>query len=567
VATTIARLEAVLSAKTSDFDRAMGKSEGRMKGFGKMAALTAGGAGVGLLAAGLKSSVAAAMDAEKSQARMTSQLKSLGISFSKHSSTIENTIQAHSRLSAFDDEDLQDSFTGLVRATGNVNKALSLTGLAADVARGKNIGLESATALVTKASMGQVGALRRVGIDIDKNASKTQIIAALQKKFGGQAEAYGKTAAGSQERFRVALENVQEEVGKHLLPLLTRLMNWVVRDMIPSFQNFGQKTSAVWQAVSGGFRTMGEKLGTIWNAVKNAFLTGAGLIVGGLQKILSFWAGLVSALDTKLTRKLIPGFGALADGVYGAQSRVSGLREQIERLKSKKIKVTAQIVYDLPRGFRSDAFNRGGDISAADVYGNVPEPKLTLGSVGAASVNRRLWDEIAIGNAMGLHLSSGFRPGARVRGSGTPSDHSVYPSKAIDMAGPIAAMNRFALMMAGRSGIQTVINSNLGRNSSIWRAGRGWYGAAGTTYADHFDHVHVDLFDKGGWLPPKSGPRLIENKTPFWEPIGPPLATGSRARGGDVHVHIHGPVYGADADQLGRELKNYLSRDGRRNGR
>jgi hypothetical protein len=43
----------------------------------------------------------------------------------------------------------------------------------------------------------------------------------LQKRVGGQAAAYGKTSAGAQDRFRVAVENLRESIGKKLVPILT----------------------------------------------------------------------------------------------------------------------------------------------------------------------------------------------------------------------------------------------------------------------------------------------------------------------------------------------------------
>src|SRR5207249_1754447 len=67
-----------------------------------------------------------------------------------------------------DDEQLQASFTALVRTTGNVNAALKDTALVADVARGAHIGLEAATKLVQKADLGAVGALKKFGIEVPK---------------------------------------------------------------------------------------------------------------------------------------------------------------------------------------------------------------------------------------------------------------------------------------------------------------------------------------------------------------------------------------------------------------
>src|SRR5438552_13434282 len=69
MATTIARLEAVLMADTSHFDRGMAKSETTMHKVGKVAGV-AGLAIAGGLAVGLEKSVHAAVDAQASQARL-----------------------------------------------------------------------------------------------------------------------------------------------------------------------------------------------------------------------------------------------------------------------------------------------------------------------------------------------------------------------------------------------------------------------------------------------------------------------------------------------------------------
>ena len=57
-----------------------------------------------------------------------------------------------------------------------------------------------------------------------------------------------------------------------------------------------------------------------------------------------------------------------------------------------------------------------------------------MGGTGPGTVSRALYDELQGARNMGLTLTSGYRPGA-VTKHGTPSDHGVFPSKAIDVAG------------------------------------------------------------------------------------------------------------------------------------
>jgi hypothetical protein len=263
----VGRARVVLDVDKKRFNRDFGDAEerthrmSRALGTALKAGAVAGGAALVGTAYAAKRWVDAAKEAEVSQGRMQQQLRALGIDYDKHAAQIEKVIQRQSKLAALDDEELQASFTQLVRVTKDVNRALELNALAADVARGKNISLEAATGIVTKAALGQVGALRRQGIDIpkvtdaqdklraskqkvtaeemnaakaaDDTATRQRAIAALQTTFAGQAEKYGKSGAAAQERVGVAVENLEEALGKKLLPVLARVLNtvadWVAR--------------------------------------------------------------------------------------------------------------------------------------------------------------------------------------------------------------------------------------------------------------------------------------------------------------------------------------------------
>jgi len=202
-----------------------GKSFDRLKG----AALGAGTAMAGGLVVGLGASVRAAIEAEKSQARLQAQLKASGISYRDHAKEIDRVIQATSRLSGLDDEDLQDSFTNIVRVTGDVNKSLRLNGLAADFARAKQIGVAKAGEIVGKVAGGNTGILSRYGIKIKEGATASEALAEMQKRFAGQAKAYGKTTEGALDRMKVSGENLAETVGEALAPSLAEAADKVAK--------------------------------------------------------------------------------------------------------------------------------------------------------------------------------------------------------------------------------------------------------------------------------------------------------------------------------------------------
>jgi SLT domain-containing protein len=192
------------------------------------AALAAFGS-IDLVKRGIESITSAYADSQVSQQKMATQLKALNISYQEHAKQIDEVIQRTSKLAGLDDEDLQDAFTNIVRATGKVSESLKLTGLAADLARAKHIDVAKAGQLLGRVATGNVTALSRYGVTIDKSATSTEALAAVQRKFGGQAAAYGRTQAGASDRVQVAWENLRETLGQKLSPALTRAMNGVAR--------------------------------------------------------------------------------------------------------------------------------------------------------------------------------------------------------------------------------------------------------------------------------------------------------------------------------------------------
>src|SRR4051812_18219823 len=229
-------LNVVITGDSKGIGVAARETEGHFRAIQRSAKITGQAVriGFGIAAAGtlvgvaaLKKSAEAAKEAEASHARMAAQLKASGVSYRAHAREIDNVIQKTSRLAGLDDEDLQDAFTNIVRSTGSVSKGLRGIGLAADIARAKHIDVARAGQLVGKVASGNVTALARYGIQIDKNSTSQQALAELQRRFAGQAEAYGKTAAGAQDRFSVAIENVQEKLGAKLLPALGKAANAV----------------------------------------------------------------------------------------------------------------------------------------------------------------------------------------------------------------------------------------------------------------------------------------------------------------------------------------------------
>jgi hypothetical protein len=203
-------------------DQVATKSSKRLSGLAKVG----GGLAAGFVAAeGLnqvRNAINAAAESERVLTQTRVALESTGKSWDRYGKQIEDTVTAQSRL-GFDDEALLQTFAQFQRTTENVGQALKFNNLAMDIARARSISLEQAAALVTKASLGQAGALRRVGIDAKGATKPVDLLRILTEKYGGSAKAAADDASTANERLAVSLENVQESIGALLLPVVSDL--------------------------------------------------------------------------------------------------------------------------------------------------------------------------------------------------------------------------------------------------------------------------------------------------------------------------------------------------------
>jgi hypothetical protein len=580
----VARGTVVLTADTRRLQRDMNDAEGRVKRMGHAmkvglaAGATAAVGGLFMLGRELGKTIKAAQEAEQVQKREQAQLKALSISYRKHASEIDRTIARVSRLAAVDDEELHESFTRLVGATKNVDLALKLMGTAADVARGRNISLEAATSLVTKASMGQAGALRRLGIDfkpvtdaqdrlrdsgrkytdaqmeqakaLDATATKQAAVAALQGKYAGQAEAYGKTSSGAIDRFHIAIENVREAIGSKLLPVFTPLISsfadwasklaeskgfqegvqraaegiasalkalvaWIVahkEDFVAVFRFMVERVKVASEnirSIIAAFQYVREKLtafGVWWRVTWLKFSRDA---IEPLTHIPEFMGGeLGKARDWAQQRKRE--INAELDKINAdkARKRVERLAAALEDLPpSVRTIVTAvvRIGAQVGSAVRPPMQTGGGNFPnegdglvsainwAAQEYANqnpAAFAPIAPATGSAAGLVPGILDELGLARRYGLGLTSGRRAPAKTASGGW----SLHGSgRAIDVAGAPTSMAMYAQAVAGRPGVQEVLYTPVGG----WYPGAGWVGLSGKLAQQHYSHVHVGVTGDG----------------------------------------------------------------------
>ena len=231
-----------LLADVSDFNRGIDKAddktnklESNLSKNGKKMAKSIGLVTLAVGAMALKFGVDAARayaEDEVNQKRFRETLKdTAGVIDDNVIKSIDGWIEKMQFATGYSDTQLRDSLGRLTRSTGNVGEAQDLTNLAMDIARGTGKDLESVSLALGKAYDGNEGALKRLGIPLDENITKTgnfkDITDELSRLFGGQAAEYADTYQGKLDIVNQRLGELKESAGARLLEPFGKLLEMV----------------------------------------------------------------------------------------------------------------------------------------------------------------------------------------------------------------------------------------------------------------------------------------------------------------------------------------------------
>jgi hypothetical protein len=140
------------------------------------------------------------------------------------------------------DDKLRPAFSTLARSTRDTAEAQDLLQVAMDVSAGTGKDLETVSLALAKAHNGNLGSLTRLGIPLDKAIIKNKDFKAaldvLTKTFNGSAKAATDTFSGKMAILQQNFNESKEQLGYALLPALTRVSDYIVKNIVPNVQSF-----------------------------------------------------------------------------------------------------------------------------------------------------------------------------------------------------------------------------------------------------------------------------------------------------------------------------------------
>lgn len=281
---------------------------GVMRGLGRSVAFASASflGGAGLIYA-IRSTITAAERSQEVLTQTKTAVEASGQSWDMYGKQVERVALELSKLSGFDDEQLLQGFSTLIRRTGDVNQAFRLNALAVDVARGAHIDYDKALTIVLRSSAGQARGLINIGVAAKEGADGVELLRLLTEKFGGDAARATGDATVAQDRFRVAVENVQETIGKRFLPAVTHAFN-AGADWLNNERNQERVMRDVNEVVRDGSQAM------------HGFATSLKTANSVLQPLVSSVGGFEHAAELAFGVWLVRRLGLIRSGIRGIGS-------------------------------------------------------------------------------------------------------------------------------------------------------------------------------------------------------------------------------------------------------
>jgi hypothetical protein len=185
-------------------------------------------AAVGALAAGAVLSARAAAEDAREQAQLARQINASTTATEAQIAATNEYIMQQELLTAISATELRPALAILVRHTGDLAKAQELLSLAMNVSVGTGRDVFDVAERMAEGFTGVLTPLEELDYglvqSIENGASFDDIMGSLAATFGGAVAKDAETAAGRFARMQVQMQQVQEEIGYALLPIIEKLL-------------------------------------------------------------------------------------------------------------------------------------------------------------------------------------------------------------------------------------------------------------------------------------------------------------------------------------------------------
>ena len=283
-----------------------------LNGVSKTTAIAFGALSVAITKLGVASVKAAAAD-EKSSRILEKQLQNTLGANKALTASVEDYISRTQMRVGVQDDLLRPSFGRLIRSTEDAVKAQELLNIALDIQIATGKPLESIVNALGKGYDGNVTALSKLGLGIDQNILKSgdfnKVTQVLKTTFGGFADEEATSLEGKFRIFGIAIDEAKESIGKALLPALTKLMDFILKSVLPVFEVFINALTGT-QSVSNSF-TQSQEAAYKWgNVIRSVIQT----IVDYIPYLVAFGGILVA---TFAVAKIAAAAGAIIKVIQG----------------------------------------------------------------------------------------------------------------------------------------------------------------------------------------------------------------------------------------------------------
>ena len=304
---------------------------------------------------------------EKAAKSLAVQLENTGNAFRVNE--VESYIAGLQSLYGVLDDQLRPAFQTLLNATGSVTLSQQALETALNVSAGTGKDLASVVAAIAKGASGTTTALARLGTGLDKatiaSGDMNKIMAALDEKFAGQAQARLTTYAGKMDLLKVAAADATEIIGKGLIDAISAIgRDNSIDQAADSMNNFAV-------AIANTAKGMGELIGQVKRIVDTdvgKFLLGlTALLTLGKKQLVLGAAGLIAydiGKSQKSSTSTMGGYSGIP--LQKAENKaikdaVTYRKQENEQLKKKTAVDLLRDKFDLERIGLAAALNAATD--------------------------------------------------------------------------------------------------------------------------------------------------------------------------------------------------------------